>query len=422
MEVADRKTELTRFAPKDKLGLEIAPWHSSLAPKHEGFDVLILDVFDGPTLRERARVNPTIPDDAIIEDVDIVSSAESIGQVIADRELSGKLAYIIGSHVFEHLPNPLKFLQGCADALKPGGVLSLAFPDHRYCYDYFRSPTKLSEWIQGLIDDRDLTTPVQAYDQYERNATAPANDYMPSNASNVGLEFPQANIMLRYREWLAREASNDTTYHDVHCSVFTPSSFKLLICDAAYLGLCSFELIEVQGNGGEIIAHLRYRPDIATHLGETYLKQTRLELLQKSRDEEAASSVAFQQQLVEIEQLKAELTLKPMVQTPIDTSFTNIAEVVTKSVIAALDARDREDQSLRATELELRERSLEITHTREQELFEENITLKSINSELQLELDRLKTTVQEMLGSRTWRAGRTVAIPIRAARRYIGSD
>src|SRR3954469_3901878 len=126
----DRRDAILKYATKQQRGIEIGPWFNPIAPKREGYQCLALDVFDSQTLRQRAAVDPNISHEAaeMIEEVDLVGSSTHVGELVRARGEAGSFDYIVSSHNFEHLPNPIRFLQGCADAVKPGGVLSMAIP------------------------------------------------------------------------------------------------------------------------------------------------------------------------------------------------------------------------------------------------------------------------------------------------------
>ena len=152
----DRRDYILKYANTRGKGIEIAPYFNPLVPKREGFDVLILDVFDSNRLHENAINDSMVPNDRIdeIEPVDIVGDASQLIDIVTENSLAGKIDYIVSSHNFEHLPNPIKFLQGVELALKPGGFLSIAVPDYRACFDHFRMPTRLSDWLAGYHEDR----------------------------------------------------------------------------------------------------------------------------------------------------------------------------------------------------------------------------------------------------------------------------
>ncbi|WP_250538459.1 MULTISPECIES: class I SAM-dependent methyltransferase [unclassified Caballeronia] len=305
----DRRDSILKYVTKEERGIEIGPWFNPLAPKREGWQCLVLDVFDAATLKRRALDDPNVPDGAAvnIEDVDLVGSSTSIGDLVAGAGKAGAIDYIVSSHNFEHLPDPIRFLQGCAGVLKPGGMLSMAIPDRRACFDYFRPVTRLSEWLQAYIDRRERPSPAQNFDSCElfahvddENGSSYAffRDGAPDRVSAF-LDLEQV-----YAAWKTRHASDDIAYHDAHCSVFTPASFEMLIRDVAYLGLASFEVLEVFDAGCEFHAHLRCT-DATDALRPAGYQTMRNALLRRIHDEAAETSRQFQALRAECEAWRA---------------------------------------------------------------------------------------------------------------------
>lgn len=109
-----RIDQIIRHIDTSRLGIEVAPYFAPILSKRHGFDVLSLDIFDEEKLRELALNDPGILAEWAdrIEPVDIVGDASNIGAMIQGRGIAGEIAYIVSSHNFEHLPNPIKFLQG----------------------------------------------------------------------------------------------------------------------------------------------------------------------------------------------------------------------------------------------------------------------------------------------------------------------
>ena len=161
-----RWKELRRFADKEKLGIEIAPFFRPIAKKSDGYNILSLDIFDTKSLKEIAVEKHNVAEHNLhlIEDVDIVSNAIDLGEAVTAKGLNGKIDYILSSHNFEHLPDPIKFLQGCSSALRPGGTLTMAIPDHRMCFDHFRTPSKLSDWLAAYHNNHRQPTPETLFD------------------------------------------------------------------------------------------------------------------------------------------------------------------------------------------------------------------------------------------------------------------
>ena len=133
----DRCENLLKYITKEKVGLEIGPYINPLVSKKEGYNVKILDVFTYEELIRRSKDDCHLNDsDTLrIEKVDFVMSAQEIGSI---HELKGRCDYILSSHNLEHIPNPILFLQGCTQVLKPDGIISIALPDYRCCWDRFR--------------------------------------------------------------------------------------------------------------------------------------------------------------------------------------------------------------------------------------------------------------------------------------------
>ena len=137
-----RKSLIKKHITKEMRGIEIAPWHSPIAAKIGGYKVEILDIFDADQLRKKCLADPSNRHRvSSIEEVDYVTSALDIDSAIENAGHLGKYDYILSSHNFEHLPNPIKFLQACAKVLKSHGCLSMAIPSKNYTFDFFRGLT-----------------------------------------------------------------------------------------------------------------------------------------------------------------------------------------------------------------------------------------------------------------------------------------
>ena len=163
----DRREQLLKHITKRQKGIEIGPWYAPLAAKREGYNCLSFDVFDTETLKRNAEQDPSIDNSCVssIEAVDIVGSSTEIYDIIAARGELLTFDYILSSHNFEHLPNPIKFLQGCEKVLKPGGYLSMAVPDKRTCFDYFRPVSTLGSWLEAYTANCTRPTAFQGFEQ-----------------------------------------------------------------------------------------------------------------------------------------------------------------------------------------------------------------------------------------------------------------
>jgi Methyltransferase domain len=291
----DRREQLLKHITKDQKGIELGPWFAPLASKRGGYNCLSFDLFDTDTLKKKAQSDPCVDNGRIasIETVDIVGNSTEIYDAIAARGELSSFDYIISSHNYEHLPNPIKFLQGCEKVLKPGGYLSMAVPDKRTCFDYFRPVSTLGSWLEAYAENRSRPTPVQSFEQQS----------LHSRYSVQGKEFHSfeigrdpVNIIAHetlneaYITYMQRKTTGDTNYYDTHCWTSTPSSFHMNVLDLAFLGLINFGVEEItENNGNEFYVHLRCGGYSNLPVSDFYAK--RQELLRSTVDECAYNSV-----------------------------------------------------------------------------------------------------------------------------------
>jgi SAM-dependent methyltransferase len=238
-----------RGLTKAMSGIEIAPYFAPLAPKREGYNSFILDIFDKDALVRRGQDDPNVPAESLanIEGVDFVGSATEIAELVPLRD-HGSFDYIISSHNFEHLPNPIRFLQGCAKVLKPGGILSMAIPDARACFDCFRPHTSLGEWLTAYRNGATKPSAAQIFEFQSSFALLRIGD---TEQHAFSLEADPDQIVMvgdlseAYQAWL--RSGDADPYSDVHCSVMTPCSFQLLLAECNHLGLVSLRCVETAG-------------------------------------------------------------------------------------------------------------------------------------------------------------------------------
>lgn len=268
-----RRDNILKYIDTSKKGIEIAPYFNPTIAKRDGNDVLILDVFDTERLRALANDDPFIPTERLheIEEVDIVCDASNLGDELAQRGLSGQVHYIVSSHNFEHLPNPILFLQGVEKVLVPGGVLSMAVPDYRACFDHFRMPTRLVDWLSSFHRGVRQPSPETIFD----NASNVAHYYRgesPEPGCSLGVDDPMgfrpAELLMEAYAEFVRRCAEPGGYRDAHCSVFFPQTLDLMINDLRFIGLIGLEVEEItHTHGHEFFVHLR-RPVQPTPIDE----------------------------------------------------------------------------------------------------------------------------------------------------------
>lgn len=224
----DRIEKITASIRKTGKGLEIGPSHNPIMAKREGHDVEIVDHLDQAGLIEKYRDHGI--DLSRIEPVDYVWKGEPLPELIGQ---TARYDWIIASHVIEHAPDVVGFLQQCLALLKPDGVLSLVVPDRRYCFDYLRFPSSSGAMVQAHLEKRRRHSPGQLFDYV--STVCKLSDRIAWSPGDGGtLEF--AHPLEQAKSMLAGYVGHQG-YVDLHGWVFTPASFRLAISDFNAIGL-----------------------------------------------------------------------------------------------------------------------------------------------------------------------------------------
>ena len=210
------------------VGLEIGASYCPVAPKKAGYRVEVLDHANATTLREKYQGHNV--DISNIEEVDYVWSGEPL------HELTGKENYydwIVASHVIEHTYDFVSFFQQCEIMLKPGGLLCLAVPDHRYCFDVFRPASTPGDVIQAFLEKRRRHSLGAIWDHF--SMITKKGDTVAWYKGHQG-EYQFIHPNLSDAHTMLARAQESSEYIDVHNWRFTPSSFKLIVNDIGVLG------------------------------------------------------------------------------------------------------------------------------------------------------------------------------------------
>jgi SAM-dependent methyltransferase len=214
------------------VGLEIGPGFDPLVPKSSGRRVETVDHASAAELREKYR-NVANVDISRIEEVDYVSDGRPLGELI---NKPGHYDYIIASHVIEHTPDMLGFLKDCQTLLKEDGVLVLAVPDKRRCFDVFQPLTSTGMVLQAHLERRTRHTPGLMFDFIAYYGLRDGKSGWGFGADGP-LAFAHDLFFARYG---FEQAISSATYVDAHAWRFTPSSFRLVVNDlheCGHLGL-----------------------------------------------------------------------------------------------------------------------------------------------------------------------------------------
>ncbi len=230
----NRLDKIRKHIKKDGLGLEIGPSFRPAVPKSEGYNVEIVDHCDAEQLKKIYKDKKV----ANIEEVDYIWNGEPLDQLIGK---TGRYDYIVASHLLEHTPDLLSFLQQCQRLLKADGVLSLALPDKRFCFDYFRFPSSTGSVLQAWVERRTRHTFGDIYDHF--SLISKLGEKRSWDKDTTGeMDFIHSPEKAMHNA--QRSIDDPKAYIDIHNWKFIPASFKLIIADLNYLKLLNLNILE----------------------------------------------------------------------------------------------------------------------------------------------------------------------------------
>jgi len=227
-----KKKALISINLKKGIGLELGPLYSPIVLKDEA-NIHYADHMSTGELRKKYDGHPF--EVSTIVDIDYVID----GRTLTDALENKKFNYVVASHVIEHLPDVIGWLNEIYSILKPGGILSLVIPDKRYSFDISRDVSSPAELIGAHLDRIKESTSAMVYE-----SAAEYKDISPVKAwSGKALRFPEPG------EWRLNEAmrlvkihKETNEYVDAHCYVFTPYSFFSCVKRLIEHGLFDFEV------------------------------------------------------------------------------------------------------------------------------------------------------------------------------------
>lgn len=227
--MGQREESIRSLFDTSGLGLEIGPSYNPIVPKRDGYQVHTIDHAPAEELRKKYATETAV-NAALIEDVDFVWDGRPLSELVGG---TARYDYVVASHVIEHTPDMLGFLLECQTLLKPDGVLVLAVPDKRRCFDIFRPFSSTGQVMQAHAERRTVHLAASAFDQGANMVTRQG-----VSGWTVGSDGEFAFIhSVEVAKTLFDRSIRSKEYYDFHAWVYTPSSFRLIMSDLNKLGL-----------------------------------------------------------------------------------------------------------------------------------------------------------------------------------------
>jgi len=258
----DRAARLLGGIPRDAAVVEVGASYAPLAAKRDGWRTTVVDHDTAEALRR--KYDGAAVDRDRIEEVDAVWRDGPLHAALPPERL-GTYGALIASHVLEHIPDPVAFLLSADRLLAPGGVVVVAVPDKRFCFDAHRAPSTAGAMLQAHLEGRTRHTPGTLFDEVALSVTRDGRPGWPHR-------YAGGPPRLFHPEGLARQVFDaarrpDAAYADCHAWQFTPASLELLLLDLRLAGAQPWEIDWIEPRSeptGEILARLRRADGDAT--------------------------------------------------------------------------------------------------------------------------------------------------------------
>jgi len=215
-----RRVLLEGLDPAHSVGLEIGPLADPVVRRDDG-EVIYVDHTDAATLRRKYQGGGV--------DISAIVEVDAVWAECHLRQTVGRCVdYVIASHVAEHVPDLISWLEEVRGVLRPGGELRLVLPDMRYSFDYFRQPTRLSDLVAAWMVRARRPQITQILDfvlNFAPGIDGAGLDAGSFDPSGTPRHYSFAGAV----ELAQRTLDNAAHYEDVHCWAFAPADFASLM-------------------------------------------------------------------------------------------------------------------------------------------------------------------------------------------------
>ena len=201
-------------------GLEVGPLHRPIIARDEG-DVSYVDVYDRDGIVRHYEDDPAVPVEDIPEiDFHLIQADGTTLTLVEATKSGAPFAWVMASHVIEHVPDVIGWLAELATIVEDGGVLVLAVPDKRYCFDVHRPPTTVGQMVDAHAAGDQRPSVAAVYDYFSSVVDYDVRKLwrgtMPTFDSRI-------HSLDEARHHVERTLAGE--YVDCHVWLFTPDSF-----------------------------------------------------------------------------------------------------------------------------------------------------------------------------------------------------
>lgn len=264
---------------EDRL-IEIGPSFAPVAPKSQGWNTVVVDHASQDELRAKYAQDPTVHTDRI-ETVDKIWNGPSLHDIFPEPDW-GNYRAVIASHAIEHFPNPVAFLQSASRLTHAeSGMVSLAVPDKRFCFDVFKPLTTTGDWLDALRHQHARHTGVTVFNHIAYHTTNGGHSTWTPQAP---VDLALAHDVHYARDLFLAYDPQQANYVDAHAWIFTPASFELILFELYVLGLIDWRIARLEASSASefIVTLSKTQP---CYLSAADINARRLNLLRRTHAE-----------------------------------------------------------------------------------------------------------------------------------------
>ncbi|WP_164477845.1 methyltransferase domain-containing protein [Nocardioides pantholopis] len=238
-------------------GLEIGPLDAGIADP-DVHDVRYVDIFDTAGIVEHYADDPNVIPE-LVPHIDFPIYQDGEPRPLGEAaKPGGPYEWVLASHVIEHVPDVIGWLEQIAQITTDGARLLLAVPDRRYCFDRHRPPTTIGQALDAYEEQRTRPTPGTVYDFFSTVVSVDtpglwAGGRPPGRSARIhDLNYIRSQV----------ERARSGEYIDCHVWTFTPEALLEQVQELREIGLCDWYVEHVEPSRGtvEFLAVLRRLP------------------------------------------------------------------------------------------------------------------------------------------------------------------
>jgi len=215
----ERKDKLCRLLKiKDGVGIELGPLSRPLITKDEG-DIRYVDAMSTEELRESFKGNIFYETKDFV-DIDYIWTGEGMGKIVGDTRFD----YAVASHVIEHVPNVIGWLNDIFSVLKSDGKIALAIPDKRFTFDAARAPSTFALMIDNWIRGERRPALQNVFDHFSQAVKVGHDEVVALAEGRVTARDLERHHTDQEALELAKESHFGEVYRDCHVYTYTPRS------------------------------------------------------------------------------------------------------------------------------------------------------------------------------------------------------